>query len=173
MIRHLAVSHEVTVATLARTADEMAAGQELHRYCHDLHVGRISKPAGWARFALYGMSAAPATFGYFYLPELARTVKRLLDTRGFDAIVVHCSSMGPYVAGHAGCRKVMDFGDADSEKWLEDGRTAPHPRDAEWGARGVLRATRAVGPGLCPKPDRLHGQHVLPTQRGRRPALLH
>lgn len=127
MIRHLAVSHEVTVATLARTADELAAGQELHRYCHDLHVGRISKPAGWARFALYGMSAAPATFGYFYSPELARTVRRLLDTRSFDAIVVHCSSMGPYVAGHQGCRKVMDFGDADSEKWLEYGRTAPFP----------------------------------------------
>jgi sugar transferase (PEP-CTERM/EpsH1 system associated) len=127
MIRHLAVSHEVTVATLARSADELAAGQELHRYCHDLHVGRISKPAGWARFALHGMSAAPATFGYFYSPELARTVRRLLDTRRFDAIVVHCSSMGPYVAGHRGCRKVMDFGDADSEKWLEYGRTAPFP----------------------------------------------
>lgn len=127
MIRHLAVSHEVTVATLARSADELAAGQELHRYCHDLHVGRISTPAGWARFALYGMSAAPATFGYFYSPELARIVRRLLDTRGFDAIVVHCSSMGPYVAGHPGCRKVMDFGDADSEKWLEYGRTARFP----------------------------------------------
>jgi sugar transferase (PEP-CTERM/EpsH1 system associated) len=35
--------------------------------------------------------------------------------------------MGPYVAGHRGCRKVMDFGDADSEKWLEYGRTAPFP----------------------------------------------
>jgi polysaccharide biosynthesis protein PslH len=127
MIRHLAVSHEVTVATLARSADELAAGQELHRYCHDLHVARISKPAGWARFALYGMSAAPATFGYFYSPELARTVRRLLATRGFDAVVVHCSSMGPYVAAHRGCRKVMDFGDADSEKWLEYGRTAPFP----------------------------------------------
>lgn len=127
MIRHLAASHEVTVATLARTADELAAGQELHRYCHDLHVARISKPAAWGRFALNALSTAPATFGYFYSPELARTVQRLLDTRGFEAIVVHCSSMGPYVAGHAGCRKVMDFGDADSEKWLEYGRTAPFP----------------------------------------------
>ena len=35
--------------------------------------------------------------------------------------------MGPYVAGHDGCRKVMDFGDADSEKWFEYGRTAPFP----------------------------------------------
>ena len=127
MIRHLAVSHEVTVATLARTPDELAAGQELRRYCHDLHVGRIYKPVGWARFALYGMSRAPATFGYFYSPELARTVRKLLDTGDFDAIVVHCSSMGPYVAGHSACRKVMDFGDADSEKWLEYARTATFP----------------------------------------------
>jgi sugar transferase (PEP-CTERM/EpsH1 system associated) len=127
MIRHLAVSHEVVVATLARSADELAAGQELHRYCHDLHVGRISRPAGWARFALYGMSTAPATFGYFYSPELARTVRKLLDTGDFDAIVVHCSSMGPYVAGHSACRKVMDFGDADSEKWFEYSRTEPFP----------------------------------------------
>ena len=127
MIRHLAVSHEVVVATLARSADELAAGQELHRYCHGLHVGRISRPASWARFALYGMSTAPATFGYFYSPELARTVRKLLDTGGFDAIVVHCSSMGPYVAGHSACRKVMDFGDADSEKWFEYSRTEPFP----------------------------------------------
>jgi sugar transferase (PEP-CTERM/EpsH1 system associated) len=127
MIRHLAVSHEVTVATLARTDEELAAAPELKRYCHDLHVARISKWAGWARFGLYGMSMAPATFGYFYSPGLRRTVRQLLDTQGFDAIVVHCSSMGPYVAGHRGCRKVMDFGDADSEKWLEYGRTSPFP----------------------------------------------
>jgi len=127
MIRYLARSHEVTVATLARTDDELAAGQELKRYCHDLHVARISRPTGWARFALHGMSAAPATFGYFYSPTLDRTVRRLLNTRGFDAIVVHCSSMGPYVAAHRGCRKVMDFGDADSEKWLEYSRTSAFP----------------------------------------------
>jgi hypothetical protein len=127
MIRHLAVSHEVIVATLARSADEMAAGQELQRYCHDLHVGRISRPAGWTRFGLYGMSTAPATFGYFYSRWLARKIRKLLDTEDFDAIVVHCSSMGPYVARHTACRKVMDFGDADSEKWFEYGRTAPFP----------------------------------------------
>src|SRR3970282_1289675 len=80
-----------------------------------------------ARFALNGIGAAPATFGYFHSPELARTVRRLLDTRGFHAIVVYCLCQGAYVAGHRGCRKVIDFGDADSEKCLESGRTAPFP----------------------------------------------
>lgn len=128
MIRHLARSHEVTVATLARTAGELEEGRELGSYCQELHVARMPAPVGWGRFALHGaVTGYPATFGYFYSSELARTVSRLLATKHFDAVVVHCSSMGPYVAGHRGCRKIMDFGDADSEKWFEYGRTAPWP----------------------------------------------
>jgi sugar transferase (PEP-CTERM/EpsH1 system associated) len=127
MIRHLARTHEVTVATLARTRAELAEGRELSRYCHELHVARIPAYAGWGRFALRGLTRYPSTFGYFYSPELARTVTRLLATRNFDAILVHCSSMGPYVAGHHGCRRIMDYGDADSEKWFEYGRTARWP----------------------------------------------
>jgi sugar transferase (PEP-CTERM/EpsH1 system associated) len=147
MIRHLSRSHEVTVATLARSAAEAAEGRDLASHCHEVHVGRISTAAGWARFALHGAGAFPSTFGYFQSPSLARTVRRLLATRDFDAILVHCSSMGPYVAGHRGCRKIMDFGDADSEKWLEYARTAPFPLSAGFRLEGlkVRRYERWLG----------------------------
>jgi hypothetical protein len=127
MIRHLGRKHEVTVVTLARSSAELAEGRELARHCHELHVERISPAAGWGRFGLYGLTSHPATFGYFYSPRLARTVKQLVARRGFGAILVHCSSMGPYVAEYRGCRKIMDFGDADSEKWFEYSRRAPFP----------------------------------------------
>src|SRR5215813_772523 len=100
MIRHLSRSHEVTVATLARTSQEWADAQELRRYCPDLHVGRVSSLGSWARFGLFGLAGRPATFGYFHSPSLARRVRRLLATRGFDAILVHCSSMFHYTATH-------------------------------------------------------------------------
>lgn len=147
MIRHLARSHEVTVATLARSDAELAEGRELASYCHELHVGRISTAGGWARFALHGLGPYPATFGYFHSPGLAKTVRRLLRTRDFDAILVHCSSMGPYVARHRGCRKIMDFGDADSEKWLEYARTATFPLSTAFRREGgkVRRYERWLG----------------------------
>ena len=147
MIRQLARSHEVTVATLARTAQEQADGEELRRYCDELHVGRLSGFGAWARFGLFGLTGRPASFGYFYSPALYRTVRRLLATRGFDAIFVHCSSMGAYVAGHRGCRKVMDFGDADSEKWLEYSRTSPVPFSWAFRLEGnrVRAAERRLG----------------------------
>lgn len=147
MIRHLARSHEVTVATLARSAAELAEGRDLASHCHEVHVGRISTAAGWGRFALHAASPFPSTFGYFHSPTLARTVRRLLATRDFDATLVHCSSMGPYVAGHRGCRKIMDFGDADSEKWLEYAATAPFPASAAFRLEGwkVRRYERWLG----------------------------
>jgi sugar transferase (PEP-CTERM/EpsH1 system associated) len=147
MISHLARRHEVTVATLARSPGELAEGRELSQHCHDLHVGEISRLKGWGRLAAHTPTTYPATFGYFYSPALARTVRHLLATRGFDAILVHCSSMGPYVASYQGCRKILDFGDADSEKWLEYARTAPFPLSAAFRLEGrkVRRYERWLG----------------------------
>ena len=142
MIRHLARSHEVTVATLTRSPQERADSEDLRRHCDDLHVGHISELGAWARFGLFGLTGRPATFGYFYSPTLYRTVQHLLATRGFDAILVHCSSMGPYVEGHQGSRKVMDFGDADSEKWLEYSETSPWP--ISWAFRAEGKRVRAA-----------------------------
>ena len=127
MIRHLSRNHRVTVATVARSAAEATEGRALAEHCHELHVAQIGPAAGWLRFALHTVTPYPATFGYFYSAALARTVREVLARGETDAIVVHCSSMGPYVAGHRSCRKIMDFGDADSEKWLEYGRSAPFP----------------------------------------------
>ena len=150
MIRHLSRRHEVTVATVARSAAEVAEGQDLRRYCHELHVERIPAYAGWGRFGLYTASTYPATFGYFYSPALDRTVQSLLATRDFEAIFVHCSSMGPYVARHRGCRKILDYGDADSEKWFEYARAAKFPISLGFALEGrkVRRYERWLAEGF-------------------------
>ena len=127
MVRHLARRHRVTVATLARTPDEATEGRPLADHCHEMLVERITSAQGWLRFGMHAATGYPSTFGYFYSPALHRRVREVLDRGDIDAILVHCSSMGPYVMDHRGCRKVMDFGDADSEKWMEYGRSAPFP----------------------------------------------
>jgi polysaccharide biosynthesis protein PslH len=147
MIRHLSREHRVTVATVARTHEEIREGEDLRQHCHALHVGLVTAPAGWGRFALAAPSLYPSTFAYFYSPALWRTVRGLLARERFDAIMVHCSSMGPYVADYAGCRKVMDFGDADSEKWLEYARRTRTPLALgfRWEGFRVRRWERELG----------------------------
>lgn len=168
MIRHLSRRHEVTVATVARSAAEVADGQDLRKYCHELHVGQIPTYAGWGRFGLYTATTYPATFGYFYSPALDRTVQTLLATRDFEAIFVHCSSMGPYVARHRGCRKILDYGDADSEKWLEYARASRFPLSLGFALEGrkVRRYERWLAEGFdacsvnAPREREVLGQYV-------------
>ncbi len=146
MIRHLGRSHAVTVVTVARSRRELAEGAPLRDECRALYAVVISPLSGWGRFGVHGLTTFPSTFGYFYSARLHRTVRALLAREEFDAIVVHSSSMGPYVAEHRACRKVMDFGDADSEKWFEYARRAPFPLSLgfRWEGHKVRRWERRL-----------------------------
>ena len=65
--------------------------------------------------------------GYFYSPTLKRRIADLLRTVSYDLIFVHCSSVAPYVANVRGIPKLLDFGDMDSQKWLDIARHRPYP----------------------------------------------
>jgi len=62
-------------------------------------------------------TATPSSFGYFYSSALRRRIETVLTRDSLDLIVVHCSSVAPYVAS-ARVPKMLDFGDMDSQKWL-------------------------------------------------------
>jgi sugar transferase (PEP-CTERM/EpsH1 system associated) len=74
--------------------------------------------------------------GFFYSPTLARRVRNLLERERFDLIFVHCSSVAQYVADVRGVPKILDFGDMDSQKWLEYARYKPFPLSAGYGLEG-------------------------------------
>jgi sugar transferase (PEP-CTERM/EpsH1 system associated) len=50
---------------------------------------------------------------------------------------VHCSSVAQYVANIRGVPKILDFGDMDSQKWLEYARYKPFPLSMGYRLEGV------------------------------------
>ena len=118
IIRHLSRRHEVFVASLARSPEEAADGAGIAPHCADFRVRSITPAAAWARMILRLPWPGPSSMGYFYAPALARDLKRWLAQHSFDLVFVHCSSVAPYLAGVTGPRKILDFGDMDSQKWL-------------------------------------------------------
>ena len=117
IIRHLGGYAQVTVASLVRSEDERWAGEGLQQHCHQVIAEAIGPlAAGW-RMIERLPTPAPSSFGYFYSPALATRISRELAGGSYDLVFVHCSSVAPYVAGHHGPAKVLDFGDMDSEKW--------------------------------------------------------
>ncbi len=128
MIRHLQASgHQVTVCSLARTQAEADEGQGIAPYCSASHVGVVREPVQWARMVLRLPLVTPSSMGYFYDRGLARTIRTLVAQQRFDLIFVHCSSVAQYVEDVQGIPKILDFGDMDSQKWLEYANYKPFP----------------------------------------------
>lgn len=118
IIKHLNQNHEVFVASLARSPEEAEAGEGIAPYCTAYQVRELKQATAWTRMLLRLPTPAPSSMGYFYSSELARDIQRLIAQHDFDLVFVHCSSVAPYVAAVTGPRKILDFGDMDSQKWL-------------------------------------------------------
>jgi hypothetical protein len=127
MIKHLCASHQVTVASIARSPQEAEEGKGIAPYCAHYEMALVNAPGQAARMVLRAPSPIPSSMGFFYSPLLARRVRELLLRQRFDLIFVHCSSVAQYVSSVRGIPKILDFGDMDSQKWLEYARYKPFP----------------------------------------------
>lgn len=131
MIRHLARTHEVVVCSLARSVEEAEEGAGIEPYCAEHHMVVVDDRVQTLRMVATLPSPITASRSYFHSPALARTIRHLLTTRRFDLIIVHCSSVAHYVQHVTDVPKILDFGDMDSQKWLEYVAYKPWP--LSWG----------------------------------------
>ena len=147
MIRHLQASgHQVTVCSLSRSDAETAESQGIAEHCERFHIGQVKEPVQFIRMVLRLPLLTPSSMGYFYCSDTAAEVKRLLAAERFDLIFVHCSSVAQYVEDVQGIPKILDFGDMDSQKWIEYANYKPWP--LSWGylleGQKMLRAEKAL-----------------------------
>ena len=136
MIRHLSQQHEVTVCSLARSAQEAEEARGIAPYCKRFEIALVDDRIQALKMVVRLPTPAPSSFGFFRSTALARKIDHLLATESFDLIFVHCSSVAPYVARHQGIPKILDFGDMDSQKWLEYARCKPFPLSAGYWLEG-------------------------------------
>ena len=138
MIRHLtSVGHRVTVCSLARSDDEAQQGQGIAPYCTDFKLAQVTNWVQGMRMVARLPTPTPSSMGYFYSSALDRKVRELLATKKFDLIFVHCSSAAQYVEHVNHIPKVLDFGDMDSQKWLEYSHYKPFPLSWGYALEGV------------------------------------
>ena len=136
MIRHLSDQHEVTVCSLARSPQEAEEARGIAPFCKRYEIALVDDRVQALRMVARLPTPAPSSFGFFHSPSLARKIDSLLAAEAFDLIFVHCSSVAPYVSRHKGTPKILDFGDMDSQKWLEYARSKPFPLSAGYWLEG-------------------------------------
>lgn len=154
MIRHLSANgHRVTVCSLARSPEEAAEGQGIADHCAAFEVAQVANPVQALRMVARLPLATPSSMGFFYSPDLKQTVRRLLREQKWDLVFVHCSSVAQYVEHVRDVPKILDFGDMDSQKWLEYANYKPFPLSLGYRLEGrkMLAAEKRLAPrfDLC------------------------
>jgi hypothetical protein len=137
MIRHLSRSHEVVVVSIVRSAEEARQGEGLSAHCSRYEMARVREPWQTLRMIARLPTPTPSSMGYFYSPQAMRAVRRAVANERFDLIVVHCSSVAQYVEDIRGIPKILDFGDMDSQKWLEYADHRPFPLSIGYRLEGM------------------------------------
>lgn len=128
MIRHLtSLGHQVTVCSLARSQQEAEEGQGIAPHCESFLMGHVKEWIQVARMIIRLPVLTPSSMGFFYSGELAAHVRGMLASRKWDLIFVHCSSVAQYVEHVTDTPKILDFGDMDSQKWIEYANYKPFP----------------------------------------------
>ena len=140
MIRHLAAAHEVVVCSLSRSDTETAEAQGIAPFCSEFHVEQVDDRLQTLRMIATLPTPITASASFFHSGRLARRVRALLAQRPFDLIFVHCSSVAHYVRHVGDTPKILDFGDMDSQKWLEYARYKPFPLSMGYRWEGVRLA---------------------------------
>ena len=136
MIRHFSeAGHKVTVCSLARSDDEAAEGRGIAPHCERFEMAVVSNPFQTLRMVARLPTPTPSSLGYFYSRDLQRAIDAALERERFDLIFVHCSSVAQYVEHVRDIPKILDFGDMDSQKWLEYGKYKPFRSHSAIGSR--------------------------------------
>jgi polysaccharide biosynthesis protein PslH len=146
VIKHLSRQHQVSVLSLARSAEEAQEAQGIAPFCHDHQVFRVSNPLQAAKMVATLPTRLSASEAYFQCGTMQREVDRRLARRSFDLIFGHCSAVGRYVENVQGLPKLMDFCDVDSRKWLDYVAFKPWPVSMgyRWEGWRVARAERRL-----------------------------
>lgn len=120
IIRHLTEKgHQVTVASLARSSNELREASGLKQYCSALLLEVIPDWMAWLKMILWIATPRPSSFAYFHSRKLKSRIAHELNQGNYDLIFVHCSSMAAYVQNEKNVFKSLDYGDMDSQKWRE------------------------------------------------------
>lgn len=126
-LAHLAKSHRVHLACLASTDADLDHARRLEGICASVDVVPRSRAGALVHAFEALLTGGPLSVAAYRSRELLEKVKRRIRDTQPDVVVVYSAAMAQYSKSATGAARVIDFVDADSEKWRIYGRLRPFP----------------------------------------------
>lgn len=127
LLHYLAARHEVWLGAGADDLADLRHETTARTICRDVCFAPLGPIRRRANLLAGVPLGAPLSVARFRHPELARWTRRVLTEVRPDLVFIFSSAMAQYVVGRTapGTRLIVDFCDADAEKWRAYAETAP------------------------------------------------
>ncbi|SFU74310.1 TIGR03087 family PEP-CTERM/XrtA system glycosyltransferase [Nitrosospira multiformis] len=127
LLEHLAHHHRVHLGTFIDDEGDRKYIEKVRNLCGETCF--VNLHPGMARVrSLSGLLCRkPLTLPYYWNSRLQAWVNRVLDTRPIENILVFSSGMAQYVSRVSHIRRIIDFVDIDSDKWMQYSTSAGWP----------------------------------------------
>ncbi len=142
ILKFLVERYRVHLACFADDPRDLAHRNFLETLCESVTIVPLNPKAARLKSATGFLTGAPLSLCYFSDAKMAAAVRKLRQ-KALAAEIVFSSSMAPYVEKPVGDRKrIIDFCDADAEKWRDYAKDAKGPMKLVYGREAKALARK-------------------------------
>jgi len=137
ILKHLSQKHTIDLLTLADDKKDLRYQEDLKSYCRKVETFYFHPFIAKLKILLYLFSSKPLTLPYFFHSKLKKQITRLISQHSYDLLFLYSSSMVQYVLDLNNTPPmVIDFVDADSQKWHDYAKLAKFPQSIIYQSEG-------------------------------------
>lgn len=146
LLKHLTQNYRVHLGTFIDDPDDWQHVDHVKRLCASTHFTGLNHNTARLRSLGGLITNQPLTLDYYRDAGLQTWVKRVLHELPVKRILVFSSAVAQYVSQAGHVRRIIDFVDIDSDKWLQYARKRTWPMSWLYRREGrlLLRYERQV-----------------------------
>lgn len=126
LLKHLAKRYRVHLGTFVDDPNDWQYVDEVKRFCGETYFGKLHPFTARVRSIPALAARRPLSLNYYDDRGMHEWVRRLLQRHSIRRVVVFSSAMAQYAEGIVDARRIIDFVDVDSDKWMQ------YARDKQW-----------------------------------------
>jgi sugar transferase (PEP-CTERM/EpsH1 system associated) len=138
LLKHLTQKYRVHLGTFIDDPDDWQYVDHVKKLCGRTHFARLNP--NMARLRSLGglITNQPLTLDYYRDAGLKTWIERVLRELPIKRVLVFSSSMAQFVSQTSDVRRIIDFVDIDSDKWLQYARKRSWPMNWLYRREGRL-----------------------------------
>ena len=133
LLRYLADEYRIFLGTFVDTPEDWRYVKDVQSFCAESCF--LPLDPRWAKLrSMRGFIQGQAlSVPYYHNSHMQQWVNQIVDLNGIDTVLVFSSAMTQFVDAPRFTKKVIDFVDVDSDKWLQ------YAKEKSWPASWVYR----------------------------------